>query len=108
MNREKRELMGYKFEKLSDANKIRFQLGNIILLQGGTQVIVMLFGSLIFGYISVLPFVIKFGSVGKFFILGSGGLLMATLAVILFWVLTFRMNKSEKALEDFLNKKSKK
>ncbi len=108
MNREKKELMEHKFEKLSDANKIRYNLGRIISIQLHLFLVVSFSCVLILGYLLMVPFIIKYSGLDRIGMMAIIGSFLVLIASILFWVGVFKLNKSEKALEDFLNKKSKK
>ena len=108
MNREKKELMEHKFEKLSDANKIRYNLGNIMLMQFSGASGIMILGLTNLAYLLILPFVLKYFRVSSILMLAFLGILTMIGIFILYWIMVSKLNKSEKALEDFLNKKSKK
>ncbi len=104
----KNELMDKKFAKLSDANKIRFNIGVIIFTQ--TKIVAMIFSSflIIISYLFMLPFIIRYGGFNQ--IMGyvdfSFILLITTFILLILGI--FRQMKDRKVLEKFLDKKSKK
>ncbi len=108
MKKIEKKLMEKKFEKLSGIDKIRYNLGNIILNQVEIFLSIGFFGLAIVGYLLMFPFLIRYGSFNRIVISAIGGILTLVFAVIFIIVGTYKFEKSEKALEDFLNKKSKK
>lgn len=108
MNREKRELMEHKFEKLSDANKIRYHLGDIKLIQSRSMSVLMMLGLMNFAFLLMLPFIMRYFGMGKINSLAFLGFLILIGILILLFTGRYQLNKFEKALEDFLNKKPKK
>ena len=108
MKKMEKELMERKFEKLSDANKIRYNLENIKLDQMWIFFIILLLDLAIIGYILMLPFIIIYGDSNIIFLMVIVGVLAIVFVVIMFFVGTYKLDKSAKALGDFLNKKSKK
>ncbi len=108
MKKIEKKLMEKKFEKLSGIDKIRYNLGNITSNQMSIFSSIGFLDLTIIGYLLMLPFIIRDGDFNRIVILAMGGILTVVFAVILVIVGTYKLEKSEKALEDFLNKKSKK
>ena len=97
-----KELIKEKFEKLSDINKIRYDLGRIISIQFTTLLFIIVLSGVILGLILFLPFRINYGSfyesacwvfVGVFLIIGMFILLIAEM---------YRIKEDKKLLEKFL------
>ncbi len=106
--KDKFELIEQKFKKLSDANKIRYNLGVIMFGQNRIATLVISSFLIIISYLFMLPFIIKYGIFNT--IVASAGLSFFILILgffILILGLFLRMKES-KALEKFLNEKSKK
>lgn len=97
-----------KFEKLSDVNKVRYNLGRIIHGQKIIFLFVFVVCSAIFGCVLSLPFMIRYGSFNRVIAWAVIGFLVCLFASIMSIVGIFRMNKDNEALEKFLNKKQKK
>ncbi len=108
MKKESREIMEKKFEKLSDANKIRYNLGRIMSIQFHQFLVISFLGMVVLGCLCMLPFMILYAGGNRLFVMAVVGCFSILIAAILFWVGVFKLNKSEKVLEDFLNKRSKK
>ncbi len=108
MKKIERELIEHKFQKLNDANKIRYNLGRIISNQFRIFLMVMLFGLLITGCVLFLPFIIRHDEIYKVVGLAIFGVLILVMAFILGIVGIYKLYKTEKSTEDFLNEKSKK
>ena len=97
-----------KFEKLSDANKIRYHLGVISANQFRNLFILKIISMVILGYLLILPFYIWYVDMGRILILAGLGFLAILGACISFFFGGNKLNKSHKELEDFLNGKQKK
>ncbi len=104
----KKELINHKFKKLSDANKIRYNIGKTFFIQKKTALIIMVWFLIIMGYLFLLPFIIRYGGLYKILGYAIFGSILLFIAFILAWIELFRTKNDEKVLEKFLNEKSKK
>ena len=103
----KKELIDQKFKKLSDVNKIRFNLGRMIDLQKKTISMVIFSFISIVGYLFFLPFLVRYGGFNRIVGFAFLGSILLLSGFILLWISIFLDNKNRKVLEEFLNKKSK-
>lgn len=103
-----KELIEQKFKKLSDANKIRYNLGRILFLQDKISSFIFVFGVLIVGYLFSLPFIIWYGGFNRIIIIAFFGTISIIVGWIFAFVALFKSRKDNKALEKFLIEKSKK
>ncbi len=103
-----KELMRKKFEKLSDVNKVRYQLGRIISNQSRIVLIIGVVSSFIFGYLLSLPFLIRYGGWSRLILLVFLGCSLMMAGWVLFFVGNSALKKCDEELEKFLIEKSKK
>ncbi len=104
MKKIKKELIEKKFEKLSSINKIRYNLGNIMIIQCKSLLSSTVLGFLIFGLLLCLPLVIKYGDLSIVVLLSVSGFMLMIITLILILVGNHKMDKADKTLEEFLNK----
>ena len=98
-----------KFEKLSDANKIRYHLGVIAETQFRIMFILGLMITTLLGCFLTMPLIIRYFSVNKIIAFATLGVLIHIGGIVFFlFVGNNKLNKIEKGLEDFLNGKQKK
>ena len=102
-----KELIKEKFEKLSDINKIRYDLGRIISIQFTTLLFIIVLSGVILGLILFLPFRINYGS---FYESTCWVFVGFFLIIVMFILLIFEMNQikeDKKSLEKFLMSEGK-
>ena len=102
-----KELTKEKFEKLSDTNKIRYNLGKIISMQFTILSFIMTLFGVILGIILFLPFMINYGS---FYGSVRWVFLVVFLLIGMFILLIvemYRLKEDEKSLEKFLMSEGK-
>ncbi len=104
----RKELIDQKFKKLSDVNKIRYNLGRMISFQRITVSIIVIFFTIVIGYLFALPFVIRYGSFSRIIIKLVFGSILIIVGFILACIEIFKFSKKDKEVfEKFLNEKSK-
>ncbi len=104
----KKELIDQKFKKLSDVNKIRYNIGRIFFIQKRTLLIILVSFMIIMGNLFFLPFLIRYGGFNRILGFAFVGVITIMFGWILLIVEIFKFSKKDnEALEKFLNDKSK-
>ncbi len=104
----KKELIDQKFKKLSDVNKIRYNIGRIFFNQKKILVIILVSFMIIIGNLFFLPFFIRYGGFNGIFAFAFVGVITIMFGWILLIVEIFKFSKKDnEVLEKFLNDKSK-
>ena len=104
----KKELIDQKFKKLSDVNKIRYNMGRIFFNQKKILLIILISVTIVLGYLFSLTFIIRYGSFSRIIMNLVFGSILILVGFILACIEIFKFSKKDdEALEKFLNEKSK-